>query len=151
MEKRLKRKARGERPYFFDDPSVDKVVAMVMGLAGETAVMRDRLDTIERLLERKGLMRRNEIDAYQPSAGVAAERAEWRENYLSEILRIIEIELEAAATGDIAPYDSAIQNVENDRQTRSQTAAASAPARKKTRRKKTAAKKSRAKRSGAGN
>ena len=49
---RLKRKARGERPYFFADPNVDKVIAMVMGLAGEVAVMRDRLDTLERLLER---------------------------------------------------------------------------------------------------
>jgi hypothetical protein len=30
---KLKRKARGERPYFFADPNVDKVIAMVMGLA----------------------------------------------------------------------------------------------------------------------
>jgi DNA-binding transcriptional ArsR family regulator len=47
----LKRKAKGERPYFFDDPNVDRVVSMVMGLAGEVAVLHDRLDTLERLLE----------------------------------------------------------------------------------------------------
>ena len=47
----LKRKAKGERPYFFDDPNVDKLVSMIMGLAGETSVLMDRVDTIERLLE----------------------------------------------------------------------------------------------------
>ena len=30
----LKRKAKGERPYFFPDPSIDKLLAMLMGLAG---------------------------------------------------------------------------------------------------------------------
>lgn len=110
--KRLQRKARGERPYFFDDPSVDKVVAMVMGLAGETAVMRDRLDTLERLLEQKGLVKRSEIELYDPSPGVMAERAAWRETFLSEVLRIVEIELEAEAMGDRAPYDDAIAAVE---------------------------------------
>ena len=113
---RLKRKARGERPYFFDDPNVDKVVSMVMGLAGEVAVARDRLDTIERLLETKGLLKRAEIEAYEPTAAVMTERAAWRESYLGEILRIVEIDLEAVATGDTRPYEEAIANVEKDRQ-----------------------------------
>lgn len=113
---RLKRKARGERPYFFDDPNVDKVVSMVMGLAGEVAVARDRLDTIERLLETKGLLKRAEIEAYEPTAVVMAERATWRESFLGEILRIVEIDLDAVATGDTRPYDEAIAAVEKDRQ-----------------------------------
>jgi hypothetical protein len=109
---RLKRKARGERPYFFDDANVDKVVSMVMGLAGEVAVARDRLDTIERLLESKGLLKRAEIERYEPTAQAAAERAAWRETFLSEILRIVEIELEAAASDDTASYENAIETVE---------------------------------------
>jgi hypothetical protein len=108
---RLKRKARGERPYFFDDPNVDKVIAMVMGLAGEVAVMRDRLDTLERLLERAGGLARAEIDAYRPDPVVEAERAAWRETFLGEVLRIVEIELEALASGDTEPYDQAIAAV----------------------------------------
>ena len=113
---RLNRKARGERPYFFDDPNVDKVVSMVMGLAGEVAVARDRLDTIERLLETKGLLKRAEIEAYEPTAVVMAERTAWRESFLGEILRIVEIDLDAVATGDTRPYDEAIAAVEKDRQ-----------------------------------
>ena len=110
---KLKRKARGERPYFFADPNVDKVIAMVMGLAGEVAVMRDRLDTLERLLERTGALQRAEIEHYRPDAQVTAERAAWREAFLAEVLRIVEIEVEALATGDQAPYDSAVALVED--------------------------------------
>jgi len=110
----LKRKAKGERPYFFEDPAVDRVIAMVMGLAGEVAVLHDRLDTLERLLEQQGGVKRAAIDAYKPSAAVAAERATWREGFLSEVLRIIESEVEALATGDTAKYDTAIKGVETD-------------------------------------
>ena len=110
---KLQRKARGERPYFFADPNVDKVVAMIMGLAGEVAVMRDRLDTLERLLERTGALQRAEIEHYRPDAQVTAERAAWREAFLAEVLRIVEIEVEALATGDQTPYDSAVALVED--------------------------------------
>jgi hypothetical protein len=109
---RLQRKAKGERPYFFDDPSVDKVVAMVMGLAGEVAILRDRQDTLERLLESKGLIKRHEIESFVVTDKIAGERAVWRETFLGEILRIVALELEAAASADSAPYDSAIELVE---------------------------------------
>lgn len=108
---RLQRKAKGERPYFFDDPAVDKLVAMIMGLAGEVGVLHDRLDTVERLLETRGLLKRDDIERYSPPARVAAERAAWRETMLGEVLRIIEIELEGLARGDTAPCDAAIATV----------------------------------------
>lgn len=111
MEK-LQRKAKGERPVFFPDANVDKVIAMVMGLAGEVAVLHDRVDTMERLLEKKGGIKRSEIEKYKPSAGVMAERAAWRGRFLAEVLRIVEIEQEALAAGDTAGYDKAIALVE---------------------------------------
>ena len=98
---RLQRNAKGERPYFFDDPAIDKVVAMVMGLAGEVAVMRDRVDTIERLLESKGLVKRSDIEQYEAPAKVHDERAAWRAAFLGEVLRIIALEMEAAASDDL--------------------------------------------------
>jgi hypothetical protein len=110
----LKRKAKGVRPYFFDDPSVDRVVSMVMGLAGEVAVLHDRLDTVERLLDAQGGIKREAIEAYKPTAAVAAERAEWREGFLGEVLRIVEIEVEALTLGDTEKYDTAIRAVEKD-------------------------------------
>jgi len=125
---RLKRKARGERPTFFADPNVDTVIAMVMGLAGEVAVLRDRLDTLERLLDRTGALQRTEIEAFAPNAGVVAERAAWREAFLGEVLRIVEIEVEALADGDLERYDSAIRLVEEPAAPRKQPAATRRPA-----------------------
>lgn len=109
---KLQRKAKGERPYFFEDPNVDKVIAMVMGLAGEVAVLHDRLDTMERLLEKNAGLKRADIEKYKPNEEVAAERAAWREQFLSEVLRIVEIEQEALAKGDTEDYGSAIAAVE---------------------------------------
>jgi len=109
---KLQRKAKGERPYFFADPNVDKVIAMVMGLAGEVAVMHDRMDTMERLLEKKAGIKRADIEKYKPGKKVRAARAAWREQFLSEVLRIVEIENEALEKGDLDTYDNAITLVE---------------------------------------
>ena len=47
------RTARGRRPYFFDDPNIDKLLAMIMALAGEVSVLPERLDTHEMLAAEK--------------------------------------------------------------------------------------------------
>ena len=109
---KLQRKAKGERPTFFQDPNVDKVIAMVMGLAGEVAVLHDRLDTAERLLEKSTDIKRRDIENYKASAKVAAERSQWREQFLSEVLRIVEIEQETLANGDTQDYADAVAFVE---------------------------------------
>ena len=124
---KLQRKAKGERPYFFQDPNVDKVIAMVMGLAGEVAVLHDRLDTVERLLKKKSGIKRGDVDGYKPSAKVMEERAAWRERFLAEVLRIVEIENEALASGDLGTYDDAVTLVEADRTARKRRRAAATP------------------------
>ena len=57
-------KPKGKRPYFFDDPAVERVLAIVMAVTQELAVTRERLDTIERLLEKNGALKRADIDTY---------------------------------------------------------------------------------------
>jgi hypothetical protein len=84
--------AKGKRPVYFDDPQVDKLVAIVMALAGEVSVLRERLDTVERLLEAKGILSIADIEAYQPENGVAQEREQWRAEYIARILRVLQIE-----------------------------------------------------------
>jgi RecB family exonuclease len=108
---RLKRKAKGERPYFFSDPSIDKLLAMLMGLAGEVSVLRDRLDTVERLAEQNKLFTRAEIENYQPDEEALKERAERRAVFLGEVTRIIEAELEGMQDEDDAPYSQALELV----------------------------------------
>jgi hypothetical protein len=111
---KLKRKAKGERPYFFDDPAVDKLLSMLMGLAGEVSVMRDRLDTIERLANDKNLFTIDDIEKYHPDDAVLKQRAERREAFLGEITRIIGAELEGLAQEENESYDKAMDLVEKD-------------------------------------
>lgn len=44
---------RGKRPAFFDDPAIDQLMAIVMSMSAEMSVLYDRVDTIERLLDKK--------------------------------------------------------------------------------------------------
>ena len=107
----LKRKAKGERPYFFPDPSIDKLLAMLMGLAGEVSVLRDRLDSVERLAEQNKLFTRSEIENYQPDETALKERAQRRAVMLGEVTRIIQAELEGMQDDDEAPYSQALELV----------------------------------------
>lgn len=105
-------KAKGKSPTFFDDPQNDKVVAIVMALAGEVAVLRERLDTIERVAERGGLFSPRDIEAYRVDDAVAAERERWRAEYIARVLRVVHEELEAVERGETSEsYDSMIRAV----------------------------------------
>lgn len=89
-------KPAGKRPYFFD-PAVERVLAITMAAVQELAVARQRLDTLERLLESKGVVRREEIEGFNPPPDEAAERGLWVQEYLTRVLRIVQQEGEAIA------------------------------------------------------
>ena len=42
-------KAKGKRPSYFEDPAIDRTLSIVMAIAGEVAVLRERMDTIEQI------------------------------------------------------------------------------------------------------
>jgi hypothetical protein len=108
----MAKKAKGKKPVFFGDPQIDKIVGIVMALAGEVSVLRERLDTIERLVEQKGLLSRQEIETYRPDPHATEERDRWRAEYITRILRVVHEELEAIEQGE-APesYESVVQVV----------------------------------------
>ena len=108
----LQKHAKGSRPQFFSDPAIDKLLAMVMALAGEVSVLRDRNDTWERLAEDKGLLERSEIEAFRPDKQVLAERDAWREEFLSQILRIIDVDADTMERNDLSErWQSVIDDV----------------------------------------
>jgi hypothetical protein len=75
------RKPAGKRPYF---------------LHAEV----ERIDTLERLLEAKGVLDRPEIEAFVPAPEQAAERGLWTQEYIARVLRILQQEGEAIAAGE---------------------------------------------------
>lgn len=109
----LQKKARGERPQYFADPAIDKTLAITLALAGEVAVLRDRIDTIERLAEAGTAPTRAAVDAYKPDATVRVERDAWRDSYLDTVLRIIHQEREELEqrAADTKPYAAVIEEV----------------------------------------
>ncbi|MEH2053710.1 hypothetical protein [Nostoc sp.] len=86
--------AKGKRPVYLENPQTDKLLAIVMALAGEVSVLHERLDTIERLLEVKGIFSATEIEAYEPDTTVTKEREQWRAEYIARVLRVLQEELE---------------------------------------------------------
>ncbi len=105
----LPRRAKGERPYFFDDPAIDQLHAMFLALSAELSVAYDRIDTLERLLEKKGLVPRADVEAYRPDDAVEGERAARRNEYLQRIFRIFREQREGLAKADrMAQYDQTI-------------------------------------------
>lgn len=90
-------KSKGGRPYFLEDPAVERVLNISMAIAADLAVLHERLDTIERLLEAKGLLSRKEIEEYVPDDAAADERQTWHARFSARILRIVQQEVEAVA------------------------------------------------------
>lgn len=90
----MAKKAKGKRPIYFDDPQTDKLLTIILALAGEVSVLHERLDTLERLAEAKGLVNLEEIETYEPDERVAQEREQWRQAYLDRVLRVVREELE---------------------------------------------------------
>lgn len=89
-------KAKGERPYSLSDPMVERVLNVTVAVAGELAVARERIDTLERLLAAKGILTQAEIDSFVPTADQEQQRQRWHADYIARIFRIIQQEMEAA-------------------------------------------------------
>lgn len=82
----------GENPIYLADPVLDATVRMVVELAAQVWVERERRLTLESLLESRGLLARAEIERFKPDATQAAvlkaERARFIEDVFKELRRI---------------------------------------------------------------
>jgi hypothetical protein len=88
-------KPRGKRPAYFDDPAIDRLLSILMAVAGELAVTRERLDTVERLLAEKGLLDRAAIESFRPDRAAGYERGLLQRDYVARILRGVQQDMEA--------------------------------------------------------
>ncbi len=52
--------------FFLDHPTVDKVFRVVIALARETYVLRDRMALMETLLDEKGVVTRADVQNHRP-------------------------------------------------------------------------------------
>lgn len=88
-------KAKGKRPQYFEDPAIDRTLSILMALVGEVSVLRERLDTVERLLEAKGSISRADIEAYEPDRAAGHERGLRTAEYIARVMRGVQQDMEA--------------------------------------------------------
>jgi hypothetical protein len=101
----LSRAAKGRKPQYFADPATDRLLSMVLALTQELSVARDRIDTLERLLDRAGVLSAKTVDAYLPTMEEAAERSELRAGMIRRVFR--NAEKDRQDLEDVAPMDDA--------------------------------------------
>ncbi len=99
--------AKGKKPQLHDDRAIEKLMAMVTALTGEVAMLRDRLDTHERLAEEGKPSRRQDVDAYIPDTGVMAERSTQHQRLLRKVFRVLK--------EDLARHETPADDAELDR------------------------------------
>ena len=64
---------------FFEDPALDRAFGVVMSLATEVYVLRDRLRAMERLLNEKGVLASDELDREPTPEEIFANEVDRRE------------------------------------------------------------------------
>lgn len=79
--------ARGRRPEFTDDPMLDRLYSVTLALVAELAVTRTRLDTLERVLAKRGALDAAAIDDFRPDPPEAEARARLQAEYLERVFR----------------------------------------------------------------
>ena len=91
---RAGKKAKGKRPQYFDAPENERMLSILMSLVAEVGVVRERMDTIERLLDEKGRVSREDIEAYEPDRDAAFERGLSSREYIARVMRGVQQSME---------------------------------------------------------
>jgi hypothetical protein len=104
-------KPKGKRPQFLEDPAMDRMLSILMAVVGEVSVLRERLDTVERLLDAKGTISRADIEAYQPDRAAAYERGLLTKEYIARVMRGVQQDMEAMAADFEPPIPDVVDEL----------------------------------------
>ena len=84
----IPKRVKGKKSVFFEDPAVDQVMTFFIELMTEVSVLRDRLDTVEALLQDNTVLTREAIDAYVHDESGEQRRAAARKAMLERVMRV---------------------------------------------------------------
>lgn len=71
---------------FFEDEALDRAFGVVMALASEVYVLRDRVQALEALLTESGTIAEGALDAEPDAAAIAANSAD-REAFVAHLMQ----------------------------------------------------------------
>jgi len=81
--------ASGRRPAFFDEPGMDQLLSMVLELAAELWVVRERVFLLEAVLTQQGVAAADAIESYLPTDAEKAVLAKMRAEATANIFRTL--------------------------------------------------------------
>lgn len=106
------RDAKGKRPEFFETPGVDHAMSMIMVLANEMSVLRDRLDSAERVAKANGMDLAAGIESLHLDQEALEERELRRQDFLGRLFYMMRKEADEAAKGvSAANYNATIEDI----------------------------------------
>lgn len=82
------RHARGKRPHFYATPGLDQAMSMIMVLASELHVLRDRLDSAERVAKGHGIDLAAGIEALELDQQALEDREAARQEFLRRLFYV---------------------------------------------------------------
>ncbi|HWU03689.1 MAG TPA: hypothetical protein VN222_13200 [Novosphingobium sp.] len=85
MTETLPRTVQGKRPDFFETPGVDDALSMILVLAEEMAVLRERLNSAEIVAARRGIDLAQEIEDLNLDEAILSEREGWRQGFYDRL------------------------------------------------------------------
>lgn len=108
----LTKTVRGKRPKIYDNQGMDHLMAMTTALVQEVAVLRDRIDLVERVAESKGIVLQDEIEGFILDQQALESRELWRNQYMARIFAIFEQEAaELSAKETSAKYQDTLDHI----------------------------------------
>ena len=129
----MRRTIRGGRPYFFDDPAIDKVLNMVVVLASEVWTLRERLMAMEAIQVTRGGLKAGEIDRFEFKPEDEANLSAQRKEYIDSLFRVLAEQVDEARRSKPAPSAAPVkaQKPKAPKSKASKSKPNMAPARKK--------------------
>ncbi len=111
----MRRYPKGARPQFYDDPAMDQAMSMIMVLASEVSVLRDRLDTFERLSAAGAGPSREEVEAYEPDEACLNEREAARQEFFQRLYFVANKRAQEVAEADNSQrYQAVLKDTEEN-------------------------------------
>ena len=91
---KLESAPKGKKAKFFDNPEIDYLFSIITMLTQELSVTYDRVETLELLLEKKGLIKKGDIDNWESNESEEIIRSKRREDLISRVFNVIHEEAE---------------------------------------------------------
>jgi hypothetical protein len=86
---------------FFEDPVVDRLMGIVMALAAEVYIIKDRERALEQVLADKGIIGSDAVESFQPASPDQGISGKERDAFVSRIFEPIVAGGEAASAVDL--------------------------------------------------